>query len=140
MRHVLAVPDMSCHSCVASVSQAVQAVPGVEDVRVDLARGTVTLTAPDAVATDTLAAAITAVGYRVTATEAVAGLLEDHETIVRNLRRACDLVESDVGTTDMFTAMLRGHEKMAWMLRATLQGEALRTNGRTPMRAAPPLA
>jgi starvation-inducible DNA-binding protein len=75
-----------------------------------------------------------------TATEAVAALLEDHETIVRNLRRSCDMVEADVGTVDMMTAMLRGHEKMAWMLRASLQGEALKTNGRTPMRAAPPLA
>jgi starvation-inducible DNA-binding protein len=75
-----------------------------------------------------------------TATEAVAGLLEDHETIVRMLRRGIDLVEADAGTMDMLTDMLRGHEKMAWMLRASLQGEALKANGRTAVRAAPPLA
>jgi len=79
-------------------------------------------------------------GYVDTATEAVAGLLEDHETIVRMQRRAIEVVSADAGTMDLLTQMLRGHEKMAWMLRASLQGEALRTNGRTAMRASPPLA
>lgn len=75
-----------------------------------------------------------------TSTEAVAGLLEDHETVVRSLRRACEVSQADAGTVDLFTEMLRGHEKMAWMLRASIQGEALKTNGRTPVRAAPPMA
>lgn len=75
-----------------------------------------------------------------TATEAVASLLEDHETVIRTLRRSIEVATADAGTVDLFTQMLRGHEKMAWMLRASLQGEALKTNGRTPMRAAPPLA
>jgi copper chaperone len=35
-RLTLKVPDMSCGHCVASISEAVKAVPGVGDVRVDL--------------------------------------------------------------------------------------------------------
>lgn len=75
-----------------------------------------------------------------TATEAVAGLLDDHEIIVRNLRAAIERKAGDVGTIDLLTVILRGHEKMAWMMRASLQGEALKANGHIAARAAPPLA
>jgi starvation-inducible DNA-binding protein len=66
------------------------------------------------------------------ATEAVSFLVDDHETIVRSLRRAIDACQDDLkdaGTADFLTGMLRGHEKMAWMLRSFLTGSALRGSG-----------
>lgn len=46
-------------------------------------------------------------------------LLRDHETIARRLRESIHMVqENDAGSADQFTGMLRGHEKMAWMLRS----------------------
>jgi len=52
----------------------------------------------------------------------IANLLADHETIIRNLRKAieiCDDVDDD-GTEDFLTQLMEKHEKTAWMLRATL--------------------
>lgn len=53
----------------------------------------------------------------------VAELLADHEAIIRSLRT--DLVDAgekwgDAGTNDFLTGLMERHEKMAWMLRATL--------------------
>lgn len=52
----------------------------------------------------------------------VKALLEDHEAIIRTLRR--DLEEAsqlgDAGTSDFLTGLMENHEKMAWMLRAHL--------------------
>jgi len=50
-------------------------------------------------------------------------LLNDHESIIRTLRR--DLSEEaekyrDMGTSDFATDLLEKHEKMAWMIRAYL--------------------
>jgi copper chaperone len=39
----LKVSGMSCEHCVAAITQAVRAVPAVEDVAVDLQRGEVTV-------------------------------------------------------------------------------------------------
>jgi starvation-inducible DNA-binding protein len=54
----------------------------------------------------------------------VSSLLSDHEAIIQNLRK--DLVTSvekhhDMGTSDFLTGLMEQHEKMAWMLRATLE-------------------
>jgi starvation-inducible DNA-binding protein len=52
-------------------------------------------------------------------------LLADHEAIVREVRRdICTCAErlGDVGTSDFLTGVLEGHENMAWMLRAHLEG------------------
>jgi copper chaperone CopZ len=65
MLRTLTVLDMTCHSCVATVSNAVRQVSGVTDVSVDLAAGTVQVAAPETVATDAIAAAITDAGYTV---------------------------------------------------------------------------
>jgi starvation-inducible DNA-binding protein len=50
-------------------------------------------------------------------------LLDDHESIIRSLRN--DLEETarlhDMGTNNFLTEIMERHEKMAWMLRATLQ-------------------
>jgi len=51
-------------------------------------------------------------------------LLEDHELIIRALRKdivAVDAEWKDLGTADFMTGLLEQHEKMAWMLRSYLQ-------------------
>lgn len=54
----------------------------------------------------------------------IEALLEDHETIIRELRKAIGPIEEkhkDVGTADFLTGLLEQHESMAWMLRSMLQ-------------------
>jgi starvation-inducible DNA-binding protein len=48
-------------------------------------------------------------------------LKEDHEAICRNLREVIKVAQdaSDEGTANFLTDLLEGHEKTAWMLRAT---------------------
>jgi starvation-inducible DNA-binding protein len=53
----------------------------------------------------------------------ISDLLNDHEAIVRKLRK--DLGEvgdkhGDMGTNDFLTGLMEEHEKMAWMLRSYL--------------------
>jgi starvation-inducible DNA-binding protein len=63
-------------------------------------------------------------GERLGPREMVLALLNEHETFIQFLRKdvlTCDEKFHDIGTTDFLTGILEGHEKMAWMLRATLQ-------------------
>jgi starvation-inducible DNA-binding protein len=51
-------------------------------------------------------------------------LLEDHETVIRYLRADLKIALEkyiDAGTSDFLTGLLEQHEKMAWMLRSTLE-------------------
>jgi len=53
----------------------------------------------------------------------IQSLLEDHETLIRILRK--DITSAgdkykDLGTSDFLTGLMEQHEKMAWMLRAHL--------------------
>ena len=53
----------------------------------------------------------------------LAALLDDHETLIRQLRG--DLAAAldkhgDAGTSDFLTGLMEKHEKMAWMLRSYL--------------------
>ncbi len=53
-------------------------------------------------------------------------LLDDHETMIRQLRldlEKCAKKFDDPGTADFLTRLMEQHEKMAWMLRAILQGK-----------------
>ena len=52
----------------------------------------------------------------------LAGLLADHETIIRRLRNDLDTCAKlgDMGTSDFLTGLMERHEKMAWMTRAYL--------------------
>jgi len=53
-------------------------------------------------------------------------LLADHEAIVKSLRtdlETCASQHRDAGTSDFLTGLMERHEKMAWMLRAFLEGE-----------------
>ena len=56
------VQGMTCEHCVRSVSAEVAKIPGVTDVAVDLAGGTLTVTG-DGVTTDELRAAVDEAGY-----------------------------------------------------------------------------
>lgn len=54
----------------------------------------------------------------------IKNLLDDHETIIRQLRHDIDKLDNEykgAGTTDFITGILQQHEKMAWMLRAYLK-------------------
>ena len=54
--------------------------------------------------------------------EMIAGLLADHEAIIRSLRASITLADKqgDEGTADFLTGLIEAHEKTAWMLRAHL--------------------
>ena len=54
----------------------------------------------------------------------ISNLLADHEAIIRTLRvdlETCADRYRDAGTNDFLTGLMEQHEKMAWMLRATLE-------------------
>jgi starvation-inducible DNA-binding protein len=53
----------------------------------------------------------------------VKNLVDDHETIIRQLRIDIAEIEAlgDLGTVDFLSGLLEGHEKMAWFLRAHLE-------------------
>ena len=59
------VVGMTCGHCVSSVTEEVTAVPGVTDVRIDLASGSMTVTADSAVDDDAVRAAVVEAGYEV---------------------------------------------------------------------------
>lgn len=63
-----------------------------------------------------------------TAREMVAHLVADHEAIIRQLREdtaAAGDNYGDVAVEDYFTALIQAHQKMAWLLRAHLEGQGL---------------
>ncbi|HJQ83688.1 MAG TPA: DNA starvation/stationary phase protection protein [Candidatus Binatia bacterium] len=65
-------------------------------------------------------------GKTLSAQAMLKALLADHEAIVQQLRRdleTCASKHGDAGTSDFLTGLMEQHEKMAWMLRATLQGQ-----------------
>ena len=54
-------------------------------------------------------------------------LLGDHESVIRSLRvdlESCTKYQ-DAGTADFLTGLMEQHEKMAWMLRAFLEGKSI---------------
>jgi starvation-inducible DNA-binding protein len=56
----------------------------------------------------------------------IAALLADHEALIRHLRvdlETCADKYHDMGTNDFLTGLMEQHEKMAWMLRALLEGK-----------------
>lgn len=69
MNTTLKIEGMSCGHCTATVEKALRAVPGVTDVRVDLAAKTASVTANDGVAPKALADAVTETGFDVVGTE-----------------------------------------------------------------------
>lgn len=64
-------------------------------------------------------------GVNPSAQEMIRDLLNDHETIIQQLRKDVDTTAEeyhDMGTSDFLTGLMEAHEKMAWMLRAHLEG------------------
>lgn len=58
----------------------------------------------------------------------IANLLADHEAMIRRLRvdlQSCAEKHHDMGTSDFLTGLMEKHEKMAWMLRAFLEGKSV---------------
>jgi len=57
-----------------------------------------------------------------TSHEMIAGLVDDHEALCRKLRKVAEAAEDarDFVTHDLMTGRLAYHEKVVWMLRATL--------------------
>jgi starvation-inducible DNA-binding protein len=65
-------------------------------------------------------------GHYPEAPDMIADLLADHEAVIRQLRldlETCTGQYHDAGTTDFLTGLMEQHEKMAWMLRAFLEGK-----------------
>jgi starvation-inducible DNA-binding protein len=60
---------------------------------------------------------------QIKAQEMIRELLADHEKIIREAREWFDIAEtaSDDASADLFAERLREHEKLAWMLRSTLE-------------------
>ncbi len=62
------------------------------------------------------------------AREMISNLLNDHEAVIRTLRVDLEAVADryhDVGTNDFLTGLMERHEKMAWMLRAFVEGKSV---------------
>lgn len=62
------------------------------------------------------------------ARQMLANLLADHESIIRILREDLETAvdrHKDAGTNDFLTGLMEQHEKMAWMLRAFLEGKSV---------------
>ena len=58
------------------------------------------------------------------ANEMLQALLADHESIIKHIRLGIVEIDEkggDVGTADFITGLMQEHEKMAWMLRSSLQ-------------------
>jgi starvation-inducible DNA-binding protein len=65
-------------------------------------------------------------GYYPDARDMIADLLADHEALICHLRvdlETCAERYHDAGTNDFLTGLMEQHEKMAWMLRAFLEGK-----------------
>ena len=65
-------------------------------------------------------------GYYPDARDMIADLLADHEALIRHLRgdlETCAERYHDAGTNDFLIGLMEQHEKMAWMLRAFLEGK-----------------
>lgn len=63
-----------------------------------------------------------------TAREMVANLVADHEATIRSLREGAaeaDEKHNDVSVNDYFTRLIQDHQKMAWLLRAHLEGPGI---------------
>ncbi len=77
------------------------------------------------------------------ATEMVAKLVDDHETIIRSLRKQIDQCGDDFhdqGTADFLTGFMEQHEEMAWMLRSFIEGESVTPDGKQPESAKVPVS
>ncbi len=66
MQKIIGINGMNCGHCSASVEKALRALPGVADVRVDLAAKTAVVELTDDTADEVLAKTVTDLGFEVT--------------------------------------------------------------------------
>lgn len=62
------------------------------------------------------------------AREMVANLVADHEAVIRQLRedtKTAGDTYGDISVEDYFTQLVQAHQKMAWLLRAHLEGAGI---------------
>jgi copper chaperone CopZ len=71
IEHGYTVSGMSCGHCAQSVTEELTAVPGVTEVSVDVERGRVTVKSTEALAEDTVRAAVEEAGYTYEGTTAL---------------------------------------------------------------------
>jgi copper chaperone len=64
------VTGMTCSHCVDAVTSELTALPGVTDVRIDLATGAVAVTSDAPLAVDDVRAAVDEAGYQLAAADA----------------------------------------------------------------------
>lgn len=65
METIIRVAGMGCDNCVRHVTEALEGLSGVKDVRVDLQTGQVTFDNPESVSADTIQSAIEDAGYQI---------------------------------------------------------------------------
>ncbi len=65
MKTEIKIDGMNCVNCVRHVTEALQSLPGVEDINVDLPTGKVTFEKLDSVTVDDIANAVQGAGYKV---------------------------------------------------------------------------
>jgi len=65
-QQVFTVTGMTCAHCVASVTEEVSEITGVENVDIDLATGSVTITSSQPLEDDAVRAAVEEAGYALT--------------------------------------------------------------------------
>ena len=58
------VEGMTCGGCAGKITEAVEQIPGITDVDVDLLTGGITLTADQPVSDEAVQAAVEGAGYR----------------------------------------------------------------------------
>ncbi|MCP3784076.1 MULTISPECIES: heavy-metal-associated domain-containing protein [Micromonospora] len=62
-----AVSGMTCEHCVRAVTEELSALPGVDEVRIDLASGTATVTSAAPLPVESVRAAVDEAGYELAA-------------------------------------------------------------------------
>ena len=65
METTIKVSGMGCENCVHHVTRALEGIPGIKNVKVDLQTGEVTFDNPDAVSMEKISAIIEEAGYEV---------------------------------------------------------------------------
>jgi starvation-inducible DNA-binding protein len=75
-------------------------------------------------------------GEVVKATQAVSDLLEDHELMARESLKSVQRWSSiEPATADLFTDLLKHHQKTAWELRSFIEGESVQSDGQIELPA-----
>lgn len=65
MKAKIQVQGMGCENCIRHVTEALEGLPGVKDVTVDLQTGEVSFDKPDSVSMDAIKSAIKDAGYQI---------------------------------------------------------------------------